>query len=79
MGQEPTRTFFSNVKPGDTEFKCGGLRDFFLYRDLGIAGATKGEVSGARQRAAHQRHPLALSRLRFPDRDDDEGLGQVHV
>ena len=44
MGQEPTSTFFSHVKPGDTEFKPGGLRDFFLYRDLGIAGATNGKV-----------------------------------
>jgi mannose-6-phosphate isomerase-like protein (cupin superfamily) len=29
---------------GDTEFKGGGLRDFFLYRDLGIADATGGQV-----------------------------------
>ena len=28
---------FSHVKPGDTEFKGEGLRDFFKYRDLGIA------------------------------------------
>jgi quercetin dioxygenase-like cupin family protein len=37
-------TDFSHVKPGDTEFKGEGLRDFFLYRDLGIAKATKGKV-----------------------------------
>ena len=30
---------FSHVKSGQTEFKTGGLRDFFLYRDLGIAEA----------------------------------------
>src|SRR3954468_301738 len=35
---------FSHVKPGDTEFKADGLRDFFLYRDLGIAAATNGKV-----------------------------------
>jgi quercetin dioxygenase-like cupin family protein len=35
---------FSHNKPGDTEFKVGGLREFFLYRDLGIAAATKGKV-----------------------------------
>jgi len=35
---------FSHVKPGDTAFKGGGLRDFFLYRDLGIADATGGQV-----------------------------------
>ena len=44
MGQEPTSTFFSHIKPGDTPYKAGGLRDFFLYRDLGIAGATQGKV-----------------------------------
>lgn len=37
-------TEFSHVKPGDTEFKGEGLRDFFLYRDLGIAKATNGKV-----------------------------------
>ena len=35
---------FSHVKPGDTQFVSGGLRDFFLYRDLGIAEATNGKV-----------------------------------
>jgi quercetin dioxygenase-like cupin family protein len=39
-----TDTEFSHVKPGDTQYRGGGLRDFFLYRDLGIAGATKGKV-----------------------------------
>jgi quercetin dioxygenase-like cupin family protein len=35
---------FAHVKPGDTDFKGEGLRDFFLYRDLGIAEATAGKV-----------------------------------
>nr|WP_198983309.1 cupin domain-containing protein [Herbaspirillum sp. ASV7] len=35
---------FSHVKPGDTTFVGGGLRDFFTYRDLGIAKATGGKV-----------------------------------
>lgn len=35
---------FSHVKPGDTPFRGDGLRDFFLYRDLGIADATGGRV-----------------------------------
>lgn len=35
---------FSHVKPADTEFSEGGLRDFFIYRDLGIAAATGGKV-----------------------------------
>jgi mannose-6-phosphate isomerase-like protein (cupin superfamily) len=37
-------TEFSHVKPGHTDFATGGLRDFFLYRDLGIAKATNGKV-----------------------------------
>ncbi len=37
-------TAFSHMAEGDTEYKSGGLRDFFLYRDLGIADATKGQV-----------------------------------
>ncbi|MGD0633903.1 MAG: cupin domain-containing protein [Beijerinckiaceae bacterium] len=36
--------FFSHVKESDTPFKLGGLRDFFEYRDLGIAKATGGKV-----------------------------------
>jgi hypothetical protein len=36
--------FVPSGKPGDTEFTGGGLRDFFLYRDLGIADATGGQV-----------------------------------
>jgi hypothetical protein len=35
---------FSHVKPGDTDFKGEGLRDFFTYRDLGVADATAGKV-----------------------------------
>ncbi len=35
---------FSHVKPGDTEWRSDGLRDFFLYRDLGIEAATGGQV-----------------------------------
>lgn len=39
-----TATQFSHVKPNDSEFKGAGLRDFFLYRDLGVAEATAGKV-----------------------------------
>jgi hypothetical protein len=39
-----TKTKLSHVKPGDTPYVSGGLRDFFLYRDLGIAEATLGKV-----------------------------------
>ncbi len=41
---DTTGTKFSHVKPGDTQFKGEGLRDFFLYRDLGVADATHGKV-----------------------------------
>jgi mannose-6-phosphate isomerase-like protein (cupin superfamily) len=44
MNQHAVVNKFSHVKPGDTEFTGGGLRDFFLYRDLGIADATGGQV-----------------------------------
>jgi mannose-6-phosphate isomerase-like protein (cupin superfamily) len=44
MNQAAIVSKFSHVKPEDTEFKGGGLRDFFLYRDLGIADATSGQV-----------------------------------
>lgn len=37
-------TDFSHIKPADTQFLPGGLRDFFLYRDLGVAKATNGKV-----------------------------------
>lgn len=39
-----SNTQFSHVKPSDTQFLPGGLRDFFLYRDLGVAKATNGKV-----------------------------------
>ena len=35
-----TSTLFSHVKGTDNPYATGGLRDFFLYRDLGIAEAT---------------------------------------
>lgn len=41
---DTTQTRFSHVKPSDTAWRGEGLRDFFLYRDLGIADATQGRV-----------------------------------
>lgn len=35
---------FSHVRPSDTPAQGDGLRDFFLYRDLGVAAATGGRV-----------------------------------
>jgi len=40
----PTDTTFAHVKPQDTSYRSDGLRDFFLYRDLGVAEATGGKV-----------------------------------
>ena len=59
-----TTTKFSHVKPGDTDYVSGGLRDFFLYRDLGIAEATHGKVIAhpseelVLQQRGMQTHPL---------------------
>ncbi|MGE8163773.1 cupin domain-containing protein [Paraburkholderia sp. NPDC080076] len=39
-----TNTLFSHVRPDGTPYQSGGLRDFFEYRDLGVAEATKGQV-----------------------------------
>lgn len=44
---------FSHVKPQDTAYRGEGLRDFFLYRDLGIAAATNGKVVAQLVRANH--------------------------
>jgi quercetin dioxygenase-like cupin family protein len=44
MLDKPIVSEFSHVKPGDTPWRSDGLRDFFLYRDLGITGATGGRV-----------------------------------
>ena len=46
-------TQFSHVGPQDTAFEGAGLRDFFVYRDLGIAGATGGKVIAPLVRANH--------------------------
>lgn len=39
-----SKTEFSHVKGKSTEFLPGGLRDFFVYKDLGITQATHGKV-----------------------------------
>ncbi len=44
MLDTPTVTAFAHVKPTDTDWFGQGLRDFFLYRDLGVAAATGGRV-----------------------------------
>jgi mannose-6-phosphate isomerase-like protein (cupin superfamily) len=44
MNQLAAVKTFSHVKPEDTAYTGEGLREFFLYRDLGIAKATGGQV-----------------------------------
>ena len=41
---DKTSTTFSHVKPADTAWRSDGLRDFFLYKDLGVSDATHGKV-----------------------------------
>ena len=41
---DTTTTKFTHIKPGDTQPRGEGLRDFFLYRDLGVEEATAGRV-----------------------------------
>jgi quercetin dioxygenase-like cupin family protein len=41
---DTTTTRFSHIKAGDTPWRSDGLRDFFLYRDLGVEQATAGRV-----------------------------------
>ena len=41
---DSTSTKFSHVKPPDTPWRSDGLRDFFLYKDLGVEQATAGKV-----------------------------------
>jgi quercetin dioxygenase-like cupin family protein len=41
---DSTHTTFSHIKPGDTEWRSDGLRDFFQYKDLGVEQATGGKV-----------------------------------
>ena len=55
-------TEFSHVKPGDTPWRTDGLRDFFLYRDLGVSAATGGRVIAQLVKAN-------------PDRPPEEGTG----
>ena len=50
---DSTTTLFSHVKPADTAWRGDGLRDFFQYKDLGVAAATHGRVLAQLVRA-HQ-------------------------
>jgi quercetin dioxygenase-like cupin family protein len=51
MPDTPTR--FSHCKPFDSEWRSDGLRDFFLYKDLGVEAATGGRVVAQLVKANH--------------------------
>jgi mannose-6-phosphate isomerase-like protein (cupin superfamily) len=57
MLDTPVVSLFSHVKPGDTPWRSDGLRDFFLYRDLGMTGATGGRVIAQLVKANMDRPP----------------------
>jgi len=59
MLDNPIVSEFSHVKPGDTPWRTDGLRDFFLYRDLGMMGATGGRVIAQLVKANTDRPPEA--------------------
>jgi len=44
MLEKPLVSEFSHQKPDGAVWRSDGLRDFFLYKDLGIAAATGGRV-----------------------------------
>lgn len=53
MQEQSKASHFSHIKPTDTTFRSGGLRDFFAYRDLGVADATGGKVIAQLVRACN--------------------------
>ncbi|MDE2007539.1 MAG: cupin domain-containing protein [Rhodospirillales bacterium] len=44
MLDHPLVSLFAHTRPADSEWRSDGLRDFFLYKDLGVAAATGGRV-----------------------------------
>ena len=50
---QDTPTQFSHLKAEDAVWRSDGLRDFFLYKDLGIAKATQGKVIAHLVKANH--------------------------
>ena len=48
-----TSTKFSHLREADVPWRSDGLRDFFLYKDLGVAEATHGRVIAHRVKANH--------------------------
>src|ERR1700684_2677874 len=66
MLDQPVVNKFAHVKPGDTPWVAEGLRDFFLYRDLGVADATGGRVLAQLVKANPDRPPEHRTGWRQP-------------
>ena len=75
--EHPAETMFSHVKEGDTEFVSDGLRDFFIYRDLGIAKATGGKVIAQLVRA--NKPPRIFADVGTHFTQSLKELGSLHV
>ena len=52
MLDHPLVNLFAHTTPAETEWRSDGLRDFFLYKDLGVAEATGGRVIAQLVKAA---------------------------
>ncbi|MGC8475351.1 MAG: cupin domain-containing protein [Acetobacteraceae bacterium] len=52
MLDHPLVNLFAHTTPAETEWRSDGLRDFFLYKDLGVAAATGGRVIAQLVKAA---------------------------
>ncbi len=52
MLDHPLVNLFAHTRPADSDWRSDGLRDFFLYKDLGVAEATGGRVIAQLVKAA---------------------------
>ena len=82
MLDSPAISEFAHVKPADTEWRGGGLRDFFPLprpRRRGRDRRPRDRPPRARERSARSGHGLAQAHRRFPHRPDAQGRGPLHV
>ena len=75
---------FPTFEPGDTPWRTDGLREFFLYRDLGVSEATGGRVlcqlvKANPQLPAGAGDGMASAYRGLPHRHHAKGLGPLHV
>jgi hypothetical protein len=80
-----TDTVFSHQKANSPEarYTGGGLRSFFVYRDMGITYATKGALRVQLVRATRKKlggeggHWGSFSYCRYPCRLHGQRLGEI--